>query len=115
VVDIGIGEDDAGDRRVTRRSSGGLLTRMKFGRGFDLCAQVGRGSEQKPHVAVGADGDLRLGAGFAGENSGAQGAAVGADAIPLRESAAGGRAEDFDAHECECTSRWLRFPGASDG
>src|SRR5271166_5315107 len=71
---------------------------MKFGRGFDLRAQVGRGSEQKPALRIGADGDLRLRAGFAVEGSGAQGAAVGAGTIPLGKTSAGGRAEDLDEH-----------------
>ena len=92
MVDVGVGEDGAGDGRVARGLSARLFARMKLGPGFDLCAQIGRGSEQEPVFIVIAHGNLRLGARFAFEGSGAQGAAVGAGAVPLGERASGGRA-----------------------
>ncbi len=42
MVEIGVGERDAGDRRVTP------LSRMQFRRRFDLGEQVRRCSQQKP-------------------------------------------------------------------
>src|ERR1039458_4787375 len=42
VIDIGVGECDAGDGRVASRLAG-----MQFRRGFDLKAQVGRSAEQE--------------------------------------------------------------------
>src|SRR5579863_4628234 len=62
----------------------------------DLRAQIGRGTEQEPVLIVmvdfDADCDLGLRSGFAGEGSGAQGAAVAAGAVPLGETSSGGRA-----------------------
>ena len=60
-------------------------------------------------LGIGANGELRLGAGFAVEGSGAQRAAVGAGAIPLGEASASGRAENLDPHARECSSEI--FPG----
>ncbi len=48
---------------------------------------------------IGAKGELRLGAGFAVEVSGAKRAAVGAGAIPLGKASASGRAENLHVHE----------------
>jgi hypothetical protein len=93
VVDVGIGENGANDGRLAEAFAG-----MQFGRGFDLRAQIGRSAEQEPGAIVGADGELRLGAGFAVEGSGAQGGAVGAGAIPLGETSARAGSENFYAH-----------------
>jgi len=109
VVEISIGQHGPGDGRL----AGFIwlsfvlvtLARVKFGSGFDLGAQVGRGSKQEPGARVGADGNLSLGAGFSVEGSGTQGAAVGADAIPLGESSTGSRAKNLDAHVREFSSR----------
>ena len=73
-------------------------------------AEVGRSSQQKPRSIILADGDLRLGARLATERSGSQRPAIGTGAIPLRKPAAGGRAENFDAHRSEFTmSRMTEF------
>ena len=98
VVDVGVGENGSGDRRLANPSSQ-ARPRMQFGSGFDLRAQIGRSSEQKPGSRIGADGNLCLGAGFAVEGSGAHGAAVRAGAIPLGESSASGRTENLHAHD----------------
>ena len=87
VVDVGVAEDGAGDRRLAYAFAG-----MEFRSGFDLRAQVGRGAEQKPVLVVGADGNLRLGASFTLKRSRAQGAAIWAGAVPLRKASSGGRA-----------------------
>ena len=57
-VDLAIGQDDAGDRAVAQRA--GL--RMQLRRRDQLLAQVRRGVDQEPVVAVGADRDRGLGA-----------------------------------------------------
>jgi hypothetical protein len=94
MVDIPICENGAADRRLAQAFAG-----MQFGIGFDLRAQVGRSPEQKPRTGVGADGELCLRAGFAVEGSSAQGAAVGAGAIPLGESPASTGAKNLHAHD----------------
>jgi hypothetical protein len=71
---------------------------MKFGRDFDLLAQVGRGSEQKPALTIAAYGDLSLRAGFALQGPCTHSAAIRAKAIPLGKAPASGGAEDLDAH-----------------
>jgi hypothetical protein len=84
MVDVGVGQNGSSDGRLADAFVG-----MKLRRGFDLRTQVRRSAEQEPGAGVGADGNLRLGSGFAVEGSGAQGEAVGAGAIPLGESSAG--------------------------
>src|SRR5215471_7535499 len=93
-VDVGRGQEDAAEwssRRVARR-------RIELPRGGDLRAEVGRGSEQEPDDAVRGECELGLRAGGGADGAGAQTGAVRAGAIPLREAAAGRRAEDFDLH-----------------
>jgi hypothetical protein len=98
VVDVSVGKNRSGDGRLAGVILAFLFSRMKIRRSLNLRAQIGRSSEQKPGLRVGADGKLGLGAGLAVERSGAQGAAVGAGAIPLGEPSAGSRAENFHAH-----------------
>jgi len=85
VIDIGVGECDAGDGRVASRLAG-----MQFRRGFDLKAQVGRSAEQKPKDGVLGERELRLSARLAVEDAASHGTAVMASAIPLRKCATGG-------------------------
>src|SRR5437660_2943538 len=99
MIDVCIGKDRAGNGRLSQ-----TFSRMQFGTSLDLRAQVGRRSHQKPGMRVSADGNLRLAMGLAMESSRAQGAAVGAGAIPLREGSAGGRAENLHTHNSECSS-----------
>src|ERR1700722_16531079 len=73
-------------------------TGMKVRRGLDLRAEIRWGAEQEPFFAIRADGNLRLGAGFACEPSSADRLAVGAGAIPLRKSATRSRSENLDVH-----------------
>src|SRR5579871_1911713 len=96
VIDVGVEKNGSGDGRMPSFVISGMT--MEFGRGFDLCAEVGRGSEEKPVFWVGADGNLRLSAGFALELSGAKGTAVGAGTIPLGETTACGRTQNLDLH-----------------
>ncbi len=78
------------DRRAAR------LRGLQWREGFDLRRDVGRAVEQKPTLAIGADGEARLRA--PGRAARARGGAVGARAVPLRHAAAGGRAENAYDH-----------------
>ena len=93
MVDVGVEQYASGDGRLAKAFAG-----MEFRVRFDLRAEVGRGSEQKPGMGVGTDGDLGLGAGLSRELSGSENAAVGAGAIPLWERSSSGRAENLDLH-----------------
>jgi len=95
VVDVRIGDDDGLDRRIAQRA---VLVGMEFRRLVDLLAQIGRGVEQHPVLAVGADGEGRLCARAIALRAGADGRRMDAVAVPLRETAARGRAENFDEH-----------------
>lgn len=97
VVDVGVEKNGSCDRRLANAVS--ASAGMKFRRGFDLRAQVGRSSEQKPRSGIGADGNLRLRAGLAAELPGAHGTTVGAGAVPLRKASASSRAENLDLHD----------------
>ena len=57
-IDLAIGQDHAGDRAVAQLAGLG----MKLRRRDQLLAQIGRGVDQKPVLAVGADRDRGLGA-----------------------------------------------------
>ena len=65
---------------------------------LQLVADIGRGVQQEPAAAVGADGGGRLGAGYGGGGIAACGAAGRAPAVPLGKAAAGGAAEQDDVH-----------------
>ena len=90
VVDLGVGEQDRLDRRAA------AVARVQVGARRELLADVGRGVDEEPALAVGRHRDRRLGA--RGRPAGAGGAAAVAGAVPLREAAAGGGPEDADAH-----------------
>ena len=89
VVDIGIGQDDGRDRRV---SSG--RARPQLGRRAELLRQVGRGVEENPALAVTGRGETRLGARYNAQVAVPGEGAVGAAAVPLRKAAASRRSED---------------------
>src|SRR5690606_36433546 len=96
-VDFAIGEDDAGDGRMAQMAGAGM---QRGGRG-DLLAQVGRGVDEEPVLAIGADG----GRGHVGGEVGpavARIGAIGAAAVPLRNAAAcRGTEYDNPDHEPE--------------
>ena len=96
VVDVGIGEEHAADRRTARR------TRVQRYEGFDLLGDVGRAVEEQPAFTVGAYRQTRLRA--ARRAAGARLAAVKASAVPLRHAAAGGRTQDPNDHARRATS-----------
>src|SRR5258708_5889427 len=93
MVNVGIGQHDACDGRLAD-----TIARVKFGRGFNLRAQVWGGSQQKPGAPVLTDGNLSLGARLALECAGSKGTAIGTGAIPLGKSAARSRAQNFHTH-----------------
>jgi len=84
MVEIGVGECDARDGRLTH-----ALPRMQLGGGFDLRAQVGRRAQQEPRAGILGEGDLSLRARLAAKCTNSYGAAIRTGAIPLRKRAAG--------------------------
>jgi hypothetical protein len=94
VVDLAVHQHHAGDRGVAEGAAG-----LQRGVRADLLEDVGRGVEQH---AVGArvtlHEDRRLSARPGAHRAGTNARAVAAVAVPLRETAAGGRTEDRDAH-----------------
>ncbi len=52
MIDIGIGDKNGLDGRLPLRT-----TRVQTGRSDDLLAEIGRGVEKQPALAVGADGE----------------------------------------------------------
>jgi len=92
VIEIGISEENAGDRTIARRGRMGL----QFWRALDLPRQIGRGVDQEPAIVVAGDGKARLR--LRRDFSGARGAAVRASAIPLRQAAASRASENPDAN-----------------
>src|ERR1051326_1251458 len=93
-VNVGRSQDHAHDGA---RTFAAAAARDEVAIGFKLQAQVGRSVEQEP-VFSSRDGELSLRAGAAAKLFLANASAVGAGAIPLREPAPGGRAEDLNAH-----------------
>src|SRR5215468_2281159 len=86
-------EDNTCDRRIARSPS-----RMQLRSHLNLLAQVGGSSQKKPGVVIGAYSNLCLGTRLARKLPSAQLAAIGASAIPLRETSPGCRAEDLHLH-----------------
>ncbi len=91
-IDLAVGQNHARDRRMAQRA----VLRVKLLGCDQLLAQVGRGVDEEPVLAVGADRDRGLRASelrmFATRLP-----AHLATAIPLRYAAAGGCAQDDDA------------------
>src|ERR1700674_2734814 len=82
LIQVGRSEQHSGNGRLP-----GASMWMQEWTGFNLGAQVRRGVQQKPRMAIGADGHFQLGTSFAGEISGSESGAVAAGTIPLRETA----------------------------
>ncbi len=101
-IDLAIGQDHAGDRAVPELSGFGVKLRRRD----HLLAQVGRGVDQVPVRAIGADRDRGLGAAQFGMFASCF-PAHRTSAIPLRNAAAGRGAQDDDAKHDPS-------PGASD-
>ena len=93
VIEIGIGERDAGNGRMAH-----ALARMQFRHGLDLSSQVRRGTQQEPRVSVLRDRNLRLRARLAVECARSHGAAIMAGAVPLRKRATGRGTENLYLH-----------------
>ncbi len=91
-IDLAIGQDHAGDRAVAELAGLGVKLRRRD----QLLAQIGRGVDQKPVRAVGADRDRGLGAPQFGIFA-SRLPAHRTSAIPLRNAAAGRGAQDDDA------------------
>jgi hypothetical protein len=74
------------------------LARMQFRRGFNLRAQIGRSSQQKPQESVLGNRDLRLAARLTVECAGSDRAAIITGTIPLRKGASGCRTKNLYLH-----------------
>jgi len=99
MIEIGIGERYAGNRRMAH-----ALSRMQFGRAFDLRAKVRRCAQQEPQAALLGERNLRLRARLAMECACPHLSAIPAGAIPLRESASRRRPKNLYQHLCEFTA-----------
>ena len=93
VIEIGIGEGDAGNRRMAQTPP-----RMQLRRSFDLGQQIWRSAQQEPQEAVFGDRDLGLRARLAVERAGSHGATICAGAIPLRKPASGRGTQNLYSH-----------------
>src|SRR5262245_39225727 len=93
VIEIAVGEDDGPDGGVAGRAG------MQALEAFDLLPDLGGAVEEEPARSVGAHRHRLLGAGRRLQRAVTEAATVGASAIPLREAASGGGAQDTDAHD----------------
>src|SRR5262245_15698862 len=71
---------------------------MQVPAAFDLIANVRRGVEQVPGMAIDAHGQRILSAGGRDDRSASEPATARARAVPLRKTAPGCGAEDLDSH-----------------
>ena len=92
MIEVAVRQHDRGDRRLADGA------RMQGWERVDLLADVGRGVQENPALVIGGDCDALLRTGARWNRSRADTPAVRASAIPLREPAAGGGAEDANAH-----------------
>lgn len=93
MVEIGVGERYAGNRRMAQTSS-----RVQLRSGFDLSSQVRGCSQKEPGVVILRDRNLGLAARLSVECAGAHSAAIGAGAVPLRKCAPSCGTENLDSH-----------------
>ena len=91
MVNLRIGQEDAGDRRSTD------IIDLIGSELLELLTRVGRGVDEKPRSVVPAYGQRRLRT-RARAHTGARGLARLAMAVPLRKASAGSRAQNADAH-----------------
>ena len=106
VVDLRVGQQDAGDRRRADAADG------RRGERLELLTEVRRGVDQEPGPVVAADRERRLGA-RSRTFTCARGLAHLAMAVPLRKAAAGGRAEYPNAHVASSEGRRPRRASAA--
>ena len=92
-IRVGIWKEDA-----VNRSAAGFFGRREFGTLSELLAKVRGCAGEEPNARGRGNRELRLRASTARKCAAAQAATIRAAAIPLRETAPGGRAEDFDTH-----------------
>ncbi len=95
LIDVRAGNRHRGDRRIACALA---RARLQFWRVQNLRAKVRRGIEQTPPLSGLGDSDLRLRARLSANGAGPHSAAIATGAIPLRESSARCRAEDFYPH-----------------
>src|SRR5262249_47332769 len=93
-IHIGGRKEYAGNRRATK----GIAAGTKLGSRQDLRSEIGSGADQEPGAGVDRESDLGLRARTAANCAVAKACAIGAVAVPLRETAAGGRTENLNAH-----------------
>ena len=91
VVQVGVGQENGGNGSSTESA----IDRMKFGTSEDLIWQIRRSVYEKPFTASAADGDGRLSE--RRDLPMPRGPAIGATAIPLRQTTASGSAEDSNS------------------
>src|SRR5262249_46618535 len=89
-VDLGVGQDTAGDWCSARRTCRG----PEIAAGGQLRADIGRNIQQEPGTVIGGHGDGRLRPRSDSAGSLPCGFAIRAAAVPLRHAAAGCRTED---------------------
>src|SRR5579872_4109582 len=94
MVDFGVGQNAAGNRRPPPASG----RRPKILECGQLCPHIGGDIEQKPVVPVRRNGDGRLRSGPDVWSPLARGGAVGTTAVPLRHSPTRRRTEDANSH-----------------
>src|SRR5580700_6461360 len=104
MIHVAVRDQDAGDGRIARAA--GVQAREAL----DLGADLRRGIQQKPVVAVGADGNRFLGARACLELAAAHAAAIGAAAVPLWKSAARRRSQYSYFHLCRNDSKSSSHP-----
>ena len=106
VVDLRVGQQHARDRR--RADAVDALRAERL----ELLTEVGRGVDQEPGPVVAADRERRLGPRSRAFTR-ARGLARLAAAVPLRKAAAGGRAQDANAHVAPSEGRRPRRASAA--
>lgn len=93
MVDLRIHQHDADDAGIAQGPS-----RLQRRLGADLAQDIGRGVEQNPVDAIGADRDRGLGTRQGPHAAIAHTGAIAAVAVPLREAATGCRTENEYFH-----------------
>src|ERR1700712_1912417 len=106
MIEITVGQHDAGDRRMP------ALARMQFLEALNLGAHFRRRIQEKPAVVVGADRDRLLCARAKTRCSSARLLTVIAAAVPLGEPTTSCRTKNANAHGILLRARTLDLPSS---